>query len=460
VGLSLTFGAVNTMIRQKIAIVFSRTQSGELARGSMLLLVAKVFGALSGYAMAWLLAQRGSADAVGIYELAFTFIILLSVVARYGLDGALVRYIGQFNATSQPGAVRWLYKRSMFFSGSFSVLLAAALYVSAPLLARIFVGEAMVIPLRWAALALPFFTLMSMNSETMRGFRKMPAYSILQQGTVIFIAALVFLAYSSDTSSAGTSGIRAFFMASLVLFLISAIQTIRLFRKLPEDTVPNLPFRQVLHVASPIFLSSSIFMLMSWTDTLMLGYFMQEGDVGVYRVAFKISTLITFAQFAINGIAAPMIADLYHRGAHKELKQLIHKTGWFNFVLSVPIFLIILFAPSFLLGLFGQEFVQGRGILLILSMGQVVFALSGPVMYILTMTKHERTALHIMYVTAGLNIIGNALLIPVYGLWGAALATSVTTLLWNVLAVIYVFRFIGVIAVPFLYRFIEKDETG
>jgi O-antigen/teichoic acid export membrane protein len=122
----------------------------------------------------------------------------------------------------------------------------------------------------------------------------------------------------------------------------------------------------------------------------------------------------------------------------------------------VPIFIIIIFFPGFLLGLFGEEFMQATRLLRILSFGQVVFALSGPVMYILTMTKHEKTAVYIMLVTAGINLVGNAVLIPLIGLKGAALATASTTVLWNIIAVLSVFRYLGVVSMPFIHRFIEK----
>ncbi len=445
-------------IRDLITTVTGSGQSGELARGSALLLVAKVFGALSGYILAWLLAKRGGADAVGIYELAFVFIILLSVVTRFGLDGAIVRYIGVFTAAKKPGAMRWLYAKSIRFSLIFALILGGIIFVSAPWIAGFFSKENLLTPLRWAAASIPLFTLINMNGETLRGYRKMISYSLLQQGSVIFLAAIIFI-FWWDKDAVGLSGVMAFFVASVVLFLYSQWQVQRQLITLPAKVVPDESFKQILNVAWPIFLSGSIFMLMSWTDTLMIGYFMEEADVGVYRIAFRISTVITFTQFAINGIAAPMIADHYHRKDHVGLRKLIHKISLFNFILSVPIFLIIILVPSFLLGLFGQEFVQASQLLMVLAGGQVVFALSGPVMYILTMTKHEKTAVYIMLVTAGINLVGNAVLIPLIGLQGAAIATASTTILWNIIAVISVYRFLGVVSMPFVHQLIEKPIT-
>jgi len=425
----------------------------EIALGSAMLFGAKVFGALSGYVLAFMLAQRGGAEAVGVFEIAFTFIILLSVVARFGLDGALVRYIGQFGAQQKHGAVRWLYRNSMRFSLVLSLALALTLYVCAPLL-QVFGGSNLVASLRWAAAAIPFFTLMNMNGETLRGYKRMFAYSYLQQGSVIFIAAIIFMAW--PFTDAGIGGVQAFFIASVLIFLLSIWQMRQQFSQVEPMVSAGISFNQVLKIARPIFLSSSIFFLISWTDTLMIGYFMNEADVGVYRIAFKVSTLITFTMFAINGIAAPLIAARYHSGDHDGLKGLIHNIGLFNFFMSVPIFLVIVLVPTFLLSLFGAEFGQGREVLLLLCAGQVVFALSGPVMYILTMTQHERTALYIMYVTAAINLLGNAILIPMYGIYGAAIATTASTIIWNLLAVVFVRKFIGVVAVPFIHSFLEK----
>ena len=446
-------------LKDFVLALFGSGQEGQLARGSALLLVAKVFGALSGYIMAFLLTKRGGAEAVGIYELSFTCIMLLSVVSRFGLDGAIVRYIGVFGAKNQEGSVKWLYRKSMLFAMTFAVILGLGVYFLAPVLSSVFGDEpgdeSLIQPFRWAAVAIVFFTLLNMNGETLRGYKKMLAYSFFQQGSVIFLAVAV-LFFLPGNELAGLRGVQAFLAASVVLFLFSQFNVVRKFKEVAPYKAPDEPFKNVVRVAWPIFLSSSIFMVISWTDTLMIGYFLNKADVGIYRIAFKISTVITFTQFAVNGIAAPMIAEHYHNNDLKGLRTLIHKIGLFNFLLSVPIFVIILVAPTFLLGLFGQEYVDGKSILLTLSFGQVVFALSGPVMYILTMTKHEKMALYIMYVTAGINLIGNLILIPLLGLQGAAIATALTTFLWNILAVIAVYRFLDIVSIPFIHRIFER----
>jgi O-antigen/teichoic acid export membrane protein len=198
-----------------------------------------------------------------------------------------------------------------------------------------------------------------------------------------------------------------------------------------------------------------MFLVISWTDTLMIGYFLDETNVGIYRVAFKIATLITFAQFAINSIAAPMFSEFFAQDNLDGIRKTTRQIGLLNLGMSTPIFLIIIAVPGFLLGLFGEEFAPAVWSLIVLAAGQLVNALCGPVLYILNMTGKERVAQRIMIITSVLNVGLNLWLIPAYGYLGAAVATSFSMMLWNILAVIYIKRTYGFITFPILDRWID-----
>ena len=178
----------------------------------------------------------------------------------------------------------------------------------------------------------------------------------------------------------------------ILLMLVSMILIrwrIRQAGEVPAAPGPGMPFRTVLNVALPILLSTSMFLVISWTDTLMIGYFIDETHVGIYRVAFRIATLITFLQFAINSIAAPMISEFFARNDVDSIRRITHQIGYLNLVLSTPIFLGIVLFPHFVLGLFGDEFTVAVVTLIILAAGQLINALCGPVLYILNMTGKE-----------------------------------------------------------------------
>nr|WP_277879386.1 polysaccharide biosynthesis C-terminal domain-containing protein [Coleofasciculus sp. FACHB-712] len=88
--------------------------------------------------------------------------------------------------------------------------------------------------------------------------------------------------------------------------------------------------------------------------------------------------------------------------------------------------------------LFGSSFVEGLPALVILTVGQMVNALSGSVGFLMTMTGHQREAALIIGSSAILNVVLNAALIPYLGINGAALSTALTTALWNIIMLVYV----------------------
>ncbi|MBT5147106.1 MAG: hypothetical protein HOM41_00955 [Flavobacteriales bacterium] len=119
-----------------------------------------------------------------------------------------------------------------------------------------------------------------------------------------------------------------------------------------------------------------------------------------------------------------------------------------NLIISTPIFIAILIFPSFVLDFFGEEFTDGVAPLIILAIGQIINAICGPVMYLLNMTGKEKQARNIIIVASIINVALNLYFIPLYGLMGAAIATGVSTVVWNIMAVFQIKKEYGFISIP------------
>ncbi|HCL46938.1 MAG TPA: hypothetical protein DHW55_06720 [Flavobacteriales bacterium] len=182
---------------------------------------------------------------------------------------------------------------------------------------------------------------------------------------------------------------------------------------------------------------------MSWTDTLLLGHFLEEDQVGIYRVAFRMAAVVTLVQAAVNSYAAPLFAECHASGDRTGLKLALRQTTLLNVAFSVPAFVALVAVPAWWLGWFGDAFVAGSMCLVWLAVGQVVNALCGPVMYLLNMTGHERQAQRIVWIAAMGNLVMNVWAIPRFGIEGAAAATAFSMGLWNVAAAVAVKRLLG-----------------
>ena len=128
----------------------------------------------------------------------------------------------------------------------------------------------------------------------------------------------------------------------------------------------------------------------------------------------------------------------------KELQRIVTLAarGVFAFTFFVSVILVIV--GKFVLGLFGSEFVVVYLPLLILLVGQMINALAGSVALIMAMSGHQKQTGIIITTSAAMNIVLNLLLIPILGILGAAVSTTSTMILWNVMMLVYVYRKLGI----------------
>ena len=134
---------------------------------------------------------------------------------------------------------------------------------------------------------------------------------------------------------------------------------------------------------------------------------------------------------AISTVAAPLFAAAHARGGREALQRAATKAAHLGFWPSLAVAAGLLVFGEPLLRLFGAPFVAVRLPLAVLVGGQLVNAAAGPVGYLLAMTGHQDDNARVFAVSALLNLGLNALLIPAFGLIGAASATALTMAVWN-----------------------------
>ena len=181
-------------------------------------------------------------------------------------------------------------------------------------------------------------------------------------------------------------------------------------------------------------------LLIQWIDIIILGYFETANTVGVYSVIMRISLFSSIILFSINGIVASEFSKLYSSDNMTELRFLIKKSSKIIFFITIPILILIVYFSELILGYFGLEFIIASKTLYILIVGQFVNILCGSVGYILMMTEKQNIFKNIMIFATCTNIILNIILIPKYSINGAAIASSISLILWNVISFSYIYR--------------------
>jgi O-antigen/teichoic acid export membrane protein len=445
-------------IKRKIENMRTDGNLHQLLKGSGWVMFFKVLGALSGYLFTFVVSKELGAGTYGIFEMCFTAMMIITTLGKFGMDSALVRLIPQYKEHNKRGAIPKVYRNSLWFGTAMGAVLGIMLFFSAGWLARVFGTEEYEWGFKITALIAIPSVWWFINMEAIRAFKRMLPYAVMQQGAMFLLATLLIWAIPwNNLADSFQIPVVTFYIAILVFSGISfLVLKPSLDKEKLEDGTPD-SMRFLLRLATPILVSGSMFLVMSWTDTIMLGYFADEVAIGVYRVIFKIASLITFTQFAINSIAGPMYAQFHARNSVKDMAQITRQIGMLNLVFAIPLFAAIALFPEFITGMFGEEYKVGAMEMIVLAAGQLVNSLCGPNMTILTMTGKERNAQSIMMVAAGANVVLNFTLIPNYGIMGAAIATSVSMAIWNIASVAAIYRHFKIITFPILGYFQRRS---
>ena len=185
-------------------------------------------------------------------------------------------------------------------------------------------------------------------------------------------------------------------------------------------------------------------MIKSRTDILMLGAFKGAEAVGIYFAVSRGAQLINFIPNAANTVLEPNIASLYAEGKIEQIQRIMIKSSRTVFFTSLPIISSLVIFGYWYLSLFGSEFTQGNYALIILCVGQIVNLSTGSVGLLLNMTGNERYTSISRVSSTVLNVVLNALLIPRWGLEGAAIATAGSSILLNLENTIWVRKKLGI----------------
>ena len=228
----------------------------------------------------------------------------------------------------------------------------------------------------------------------------------------------------------------------------------RVLREAPEAE-PSYE-RSWLRTALPFMLISGMYVLNARTSLLMLGALGTPTDAGLYQVASRGADFIAMVLLAVNTAFAPTLARLYAQGKGRQLEHTVARSTRTITLVSLPIALGFIFLGNIFLALYPSDFLAARATLTILSVGQLINAATGTVAMLLNMTGHERDTALAVGVSAVLNIGLNVLLIPRFGLEGAAAATALGTLVWNVLLSYFVYRRLGFYSLLGVFTFRKR----
>lgn len=415
-----------------------------LAAGSASALVVRLLGVGATLAMQVVVARLLGVEGFGVYVYVGHWIAVLAVVATLGFDTSTLRFVASYRATGAWGSLRAFVRTSLRWVAAASAALAAGLLGVVLALDRR-LSEPLADAFLAGALLLPALTLLLIASTQLRGLKLVTASMLpqwlLRPGLIAMLAWLL-TAFLVEPPMAWKLVLAD---AALTAGLAAALLG-RLHRSLPavEPAAVDRELRRSWASTSLTLLAlSGIRLLMNRTDVLMLGVLVDSTAAGVYAVASQMAVLVGFGLMAVNMIAGPLVAELHTQGRTEDLQRLVTLASRGVLAFAVVTAAGLIACGPWLLALYGEEFAAAYPPLVLLTCAQVISGAAGSVGFLLAMTGEERLAAWTTAAGGVLNVVLNALLIPHFGLIGAAAATAAANVAWNLSLVLVVRRRLG-----------------
>lgn len=405
-----------------------------LLSGGITLLVILVLNRVAMLALAVVLARGLGAENYGVYAFAFAAVGLASVFADFGFPTLLERLVATGELQQNQPLINGLLKRSSQLVAGASIIAAAVLVCFALLKYdgwQSDQGRALIV----AAAIVPIGAFLRSWSGVLSGYRQVlrsRAVELLMLPMTalgLILVAFGFFPQSQNATVALTIQWFSTVLAAVVLLLM-----LQKHRPKTNNSQAQYETKQWLRSAAPLMIVGSASSIVALCDILMLGVMRSTTEVGVYRVAAQSSLLIGMGVQAANMILAPRFARWWKAGEMQKMQAIVTQSTRLVFALAATGCLIFaLVGQVFLNFVFGVEFAASFLPLMVLCVGQLFSVGFGSVGYLLTMTGNEQATARGMLIAAVVNIVLNLLFIPKWGMMGAAVATSISLIFWNLL---------------------------
>jgi O-antigen/teichoic acid export membrane protein len=412
---------------------------GLIVKNAGIDVVGTVFNILIMFVSGVIITRTIGTDLFGKYSLSKSIFDVLGVFAVFGLNTGVIRLTSKYIARRERGLVKGTLLSGMAITSALSALIVLAIAVLAPFLARrVFDNvEGIDLVLRIHFLGLPFFALMMIANGYTQGLKTLKYSALVEliaRPLLRLVVILGLFLVGLKLFAVVFGSMISFAMAAALAFYFGMKISPFNFRKIRARLVT----RELFFYSTPLVLARFMNVTISRSNTILVGFFKDSTSTGLFGAAIMLSPFISLSLISFSKIFAPVISELWEKGELIELKNTFKTVSKWVLSLGYPVFLIImLFAPS-LLKVFGDDFMNAAATLRLLAIGQIVNAAVGPAGFMLSMTGRQKLNMVNSIGLAALNIALSIILIPRYGIAGAALATTVALGLLNVARVIEV----------------------
>ena len=418
-------------------------KKSKLAAGSIIILLGSIILRFGGFIYRFILSRLLSTSGYGIVGLTLPFQNMFIIGASGGIPPAIAKYVSQHKALDEKEMVHRVTVTGIKIMIFFSLIAAIIMFlISEPIAIGIWNKPEALLPLRLVSVIVPFSVIVGSFRGVFQGFYQMKNifYSkfIEQIFTIIIASALVIIGWYAAGAVLGTA----------LGFLVSLLGSYYLFKKDVQDAYLNENFpkvsfkeelelmKQILKFSIPVVISGIAEIFLYDTGTFFIGMFLPTFFAGFYTNASAIARIPLILANSVSTSVLPATSEADSLEDKELLKMYMHQSYRYTTLTSLPVsaFIMVYAVPMMIL-LFGKEYAQGAEALWILVLGMFFFSI-----YLISCSMCQGLGkptfpMYALIVGAIINAVLSFILVPLYNISGAAIATTAATFILMLLTI-------------------------
>jgi len=416
-------------------------------KGAATVFIMSIIAAFLGYLVRLVLAKNLAVEEFGLFYSVFAFLSMLSIFKTFGFDTALVRFIPEFVHYKKNSYI----KSSIIYAAAVqlitNIVIIIAIYsASAYLAANFFHNPKADFLVKLMAIAFFIESFLLVVKFSLQGFKKMTLFAGIDIVRMVAVLSIILIGFELNYGLA--SPVIAYITAPIILaFIFGFILVKKVFPGfLKSDLIfsRNL-FKRVFKYGIFVMAAGAGTLIFGYTDIMVLTYFSGLTAVALYSVALPTTKILIYFPRAIVAILVPLTSELWAKKKKEILREGMESLYKYSFIVMLPLTLIMFsFADTIINVLFGKNYIPASGAMKILSVGMIFAAINGICSNFFSGIGKPQIASKIIYSGAIFNLISNLVFIPIFGIIGAAAATTLSYGIMMLMGLLDIKKFITV----------------
>ena len=427
--------------------------TSKLVKGSFLIMVSSLIFRVGGYIYRVFMTRLLGPEGYGLLGLTFPLQGIFQILSAGGLPPAIAKYVAQHKALNEDQMATQVLHTSLKLMIILGLSFSIIIFFMAPWLANdVFHKPLSVYPIQAVSLITPFSVIVGAFRGAFQGIYRMEyvvaTRAIEQIFMIIFAVLFVMIGFYAAGAVIGTG----------FGFIASAISAVVIYEKLLKDYLPpvdpenKLNFQEelglmkvLLGFSIPVIITALSEMAIYDISVFAIGIFLATKAVGYYTAADPIARLPLIISLSVATAVLPAASEASALKDNSLLETYVVQSYRLVMLFVLPLCIgIAIFSKPILELLFGGAFIYGAGALTILVVGMTFYTLFALSASIAQGIGHPRLPMYILLIGTLINLVLNIIMVPVYGIEGGALATTIATFIIMLLSLWKTFQITNV----------------